>query len=176
MAETLPQLLLEKAAQWGDSKVALREKEFGIWQPVTWRGYLEHVKYFCLGLVSLGLRPEDTVGIIGDNRPEWVYAELAAQAAGSKSVGIYQDSIAEEVHYIADYADVSFLVVEDQEQVDKVLEIIDRLPRVRQVIYYDPKGLRSYDEPFLTYFPEVEERGRHFEKEHPGWFEESVAR
>ncbi len=176
MAETLPQLLVENAERWGDGRIALREKEYGIWQPVTWREYLGHVKAFCLGLVHLGLTPEDTVGIIGDNRPEWVYAELAAQAAGARSVGIYQDSIAEEVLYIADHADVTFLVVEDQEQVDKVLEVIHRLPRVRKVIYHDPRGLRNYAESVLMAFPQVEELGRAYEAEHPGWFEAAVAR
>lgn len=174
MAETLPQHLLEKAQQWGDTKVALREKEYGIWHSVTWAGYLDHVKHFCLGLVSLGLRPEETVAIIGDNRPEWVYAELAAQAAGSKSVGIYQDSTAEELFYLADYADATFIVVEDQEQVDKVLEVIDRLPRLRKVIYYDPKGLRGYQQAILMPFQSVEELGRSFAQTHPSWFEDTV--
>ena len=91
-AETIPQLLVERTHQYGDAKVALREKEYGIWQPVTWQAYLEHVKHFCLGLVSLGFDRGDTVAIIGDNRPEWIYAEIAAQAAGGKSIGIYQDS------------------------------------------------------------------------------------
>lgn len=176
MGDTLPQLLVKKAQEYGDSKVALREKEFGIWQSVTWAGYLDHVKHFCLGMVALGLKPEDTVAIIGDNRPEWVYAELAAQAAGSKAVGIYQDSIAEEVLYIADYADVSFLVVEDQEQVDKALDILDDLPRVRSVIYYDPKGLRSYEHEMLMHFPDVEALGRQYAEAHPNAFEEMVAR
>ena len=175
MSETLPQLLVNKAQEYGDSKTALREKEFGIWQSVTWAGYLDHVKHFCLGLISLGLKPEDTVAIIGDNRPEWVYAELAAQAAGSKSVGIYQASIADEVHYIADYADVSVLVVEDQEQVDKALEIMDDLPQLRSVIYYDPKGLRSYDDDILMHFPDVEALGRTYAEAHPNHFEELVA-
>jgi len=175
-AETVPQLLLERAKEYGDKKVALREKEFGIWQPVTWREYLEHVKYFCLGLVSLGLEREDTIAVIGDNRPEWIYAELAAQSAGAKSIGIYQDAIVREMVYIITHADVKFIVVEDQEQVDKILEMWDDLPGVRKVIYYDPKGLRSYQQDFLMYFYDVEELGRAFEKEHPGWFEESVAR
>lgn len=175
MGETFPQLLLEKAAQFGDGKTALREKEFGIWRAVTWTEYRDHVKYLCLGMVSLGLQPGDAVGIIGDNRPEWLYAELAAQAAGGRALGIYQDSIAEEVYYLADYGDATFLVVEDQEQVDKVLEIIDRLPRVRTVIFHDPRGLRSYDEPRLMFLPDVEDLGRAYEREHPGAFEAMVA-
>jgi long-chain acyl-CoA synthetase len=176
MAETFPQLLVEKAQELGDSKIALREKEFGIWQEVTWAGYLEHVKNFCLGLVSMGLSPADTVAIIGDNRPEWVYAELAAQSAGAHSVGIYQDAVAEEVLYILEHSDARFVVVEDQEQVDKILEIWDKLSGVEKVIYYDPKGLRSYTEPFLMHFPEVEALGKEYDQSHPDWFFESVAR
>ena len=173
--ETFPQLLVEKAQKYGDSKIALREKEYGIWQSVSWAEYLEHVKYFALGLVSMGFTPADTVAIIGDNRPEWVYAELAAQSVGGKSIGIYQDSIVDEVAYIVTHSDAKFLVVEDQEQVDKVIELWPRLHTVEKVIYYDPKGLRNYTEPYLMYFPEVEELGRAYEQEHPGWWEEKVA-
>ncbi len=173
--ETFPQLLVEKAKKYGDKKTALREKEYGIWQSVSWAEYLEHVKYFALGLVSLGFTPADTVAIIGDNRPEWVYAELAAQSVGGKSIGIYQDSIVDEVAYIVTHSDAKFLVVEDQEQVDKVIELWPRLHTVEKVIYYDPKGLRNYTEPYLMYFPDVEALGRAYEKEHPGWWEERVA-
>ena len=174
--ETLPQFLLEKARLYGDTKTALREKEFGIWQSVSWAEYLEHVKYFAMGLVSMGFDPADTVAIIGDNRPEWVYAELAAQSAGGKSIGIYQDSVVKEVAYIVTHSDAKFMVVEDQEQVDKIIELWPELHTVEKVIYYDPKGLRNYAEPYLMSFPEVEALGRDYEKAHPGWFEERVAR
>ncbi len=174
--ETFPQFLLEKARLYGEKKTALREKEFGIWQSVSWAEYLEHVKFFAMGLVSMGFTPADTVAIIGDNRPEWIYAELAAQSAGGKSIGIYQDSIVKEVAYIITHSDAKFLVVEDQEQVDKIIELWSELHTVEKVIYYDPKGLRNYTEPYLMSFPEVETLGRNFEKSHPGWFEESVAR
>jgi len=174
--ETFPQFLLEKARLYGDKKTALREKEFGIWQSVSWAEYLEHVKYFSMGLVSMGFDSAHTVAIIGDNRPEWVYAELAAQSAGGRSIGIYQDSIVKEVAYIITHSDAKFLVVEDQEQVDKIIELWPELHTVEKVIYYDPKGLRNYEEPYLMSFPEVETLGREFEKEHPGWFEEQVAR
>src|SRR5512133_2852667 len=99
MAETLPQFLLEHARQTPD-KVALRERNYGIWQPITWQQYLEHVKVVCLGLVSLGLQSTEPVAIIGDNRPEWVFAEIAAQAAGAKSIGLYQGSVVDEIVYI----------------------------------------------------------------------------
>jgi len=175
-AETLPQLLLERAQQYGDRKIALREKEYGIWRSVTWAGYLRHVQYFCLGLISMGFGGgEDTVAIIGDNRPEWVYAELAAQAAGGKSIGIYQDSIVAEVAYIITHSNCKFVVVEDQEQVDKLLEIWEQLEGVEKVIYYDPKGLRNYAEPFLLSFTAVEALGQAYEQAHPGAFEQIVA-
>ena len=174
MAETFPQFLAQHAQQSPD-KTALRLRDYGIWQSVTWKQYYEHVKYFSLGLVSLGLRPEQTIAIIGDNRPEWVMAELAAQSAGAKSIGLYQDSVVSEMIYIFNHADVSFIVVEDQEQVDKILEMWDQLEGICKVIYYDPKGLRGYTEDFLMYFPDVEDLGRKYEQQNPGWFEQRVA-
>jgi len=174
MPETLPQYLVEHAHKTPD-KFALRERNYGIWQALTWQEYLEQVKYFALGMTSLGLRPEETIAIIGDNRPEWVISELAAQSVGSKAIGIYQDSVVNEMIYIFAHADVSFIVVEDQEQVDKILEVWPQLENVRKVIYYDPKGLRNYTEDFLIYFSDVQEIGRQFEKENPGWWEERVA-
>jgi len=172
--DTLPKLLWRNAQKMGQ-KVALREKDLGIWQEITWEQYLEHVRNFSLGLVSLGLKRGDKIAIIGDNRPEWVYAELAVQAAGGVSVGIYQDSLAKEVGYIIDHSDAVFVVVEDQEQVDKILEIKDSFPRVQKVIYYDPKGLRNYREPLLLSFQEVEEQGRRFGLAHPDFFEDRLA-
>jgi len=174
MPETLPQFLFEHAQKTPD-KIALRERDYGIWQSISWREYADHVKYFALGLVSMGLVPEETIAIIGDNRPEWAMAELAAQSAGAKSIGLYQDSVVTEMVYIFNHADVSFVVVEDQEQVDKILEMWGELKGVRKVIYYDPKGLRNYTEEFLVYFPDVETLGRKYEQEHPGWFEENLA-
>jgi long-chain acyl-CoA synthetase len=174
MSETLPQFLFEHA-KTSPNKIALRERNYGIWQAISWKQYAEHVKYFSLGLVSLGLKPEETIAIIGDNRPEWVISELAAQSAGAKSIGIYQDSVVSEMVYIFNHADVSFIVVEDQEQVDKIIEMRPELKNVRKVIYYDPKGLRNYKEDFLLFFPDVEELGRAYEKENPGWFEKKLA-
>ena len=176
MPETLPQYLAMHAERTPD-KVALRERIYGIWQPVTWKQYYDHVKYFALGLHALGLEPEDTVAIIGDNRPEWLFAELAAQSMGAKSVGIYQDSVSEEVLDIVSRSDATFVVAEDQEQVDKLIEIWPQLGgQVHKVIYYDPKGLRNYTEDYLMYFLDVEALGKEYEQEHPGLYEESVAR
>ncbi|GAW92678.1 long-chain fatty acid--CoA ligase [Calderihabitans maritimus] len=174
-ADTLPKLLVAKAKRFGDKKVALREKDFGIWQEVTWEEYLQKVKHFALGLMSLGFQRGDKVAIIGDNRPEWIYSELAAQSAGGVSVGIYQDSLAKEVSYIIDHSDARFVVVEDQEQVDKILEIKDAIPKVQRVVYYEPKGLRNYNDPLLMEFTEMLELGKKFEAKHPQLFEEQVA-
>ncbi len=176
MLETLPQYLV-KRAQETPHRIALRERIYGIWQSLTWQDYYDHVKHFALGLHVLGLKPEDTVAIIGDNRPEWVITELAAQAMGAKSIGIYQDSVSEEVFDIVDRSKATFVVAEDQEQVDKMIEIWDRLEgRIHKVIYYDPKGLRNYTEDYLMYFLDVEALGKEFAAKHPDFFEEQVAK
>ena len=172
--KTLPLLLQQQAERFGHRKHALREKDYGIWQSFTWQEYYEHVKYFCLGMVSLGLERDDKISIIGDNRPEWIYAELAAQSVGAVPVGIYQDSILKEVSYIINLSRSKIVVAEDQEQCDKILDMLEELPSVEYIIYHDPKGMRTYDEPSLLYFPDVEEMGRRYEEEHPGFYEAQV--
>ncbi|MDI6906662.1 MAG: AMP-binding protein [Thermoanaerobacterales bacterium] len=171
--ETLPQLLYRNATRYG-RKVALREKDYGIWQPISWLEYLEQVRLFALGLAALGFGRGDKLAIIGDNRPEWVWSELAAQSLGGVAVGLYQDSLPRELAYVIDHSDAVLLVVEDQEQVDKMLEIKDRMPRVRRVIYYDPKGLKNYRDDLLLSFTAVQEMGGRFGEEHPGYFEAAL--
>jgi long-chain acyl-CoA synthetase len=173
-ADTFPKLLIEKANHYGSKKIALREKDLGIWQSFTWQEYLEKVKYFSLGMISLGLEPGDKISVIGDNKPEWIIAELAAQAAGGLGTGIYQDSILKEVAYIINHSETKFVIAEDQEQVDKILDMQEELPNVKKVIYYDPKGMSKYDSDLLAYFPDVMEMGREYEKSHPGQFEKNV--
>ena len=173
--DTFPKLLVRNAEIFGDRKIAMREKEFGIWQEFSWKEYHDHVKYFSLGMVSLGLQPGDKVAIIGDNRPEWVWAEVAAQAACAVPLGLYQDSTLKEVSYIIDHSDASFVVAEDQEQVDKILDMKEQLPKVRYIIYSDPRGMRGYRQPFLLDFKEVENFGRELEQRDPGLFAKSVA-
>ena len=175
MPKTLPQYLYHHAEVTPD-KIALRERLYGIWQSMTWKEYADKVKYFGLGLTKLGFNPEEAIAIIGDNRPEWVISELAAQSVGGKSIGIYQDSIVSEVLYILNHADVSFIIAEDQEQVDKIIEMWDEIENIRNVIYYDPKGLRNYTEDYLIFFSDVEALGKEYEQENPGLFEEIVAR
>jgi len=173
-ADTFPKLLVEKAKKFGTKKTALREKDYGIWQSISWEEYLEKVKYFSLGLISMGFEPEDKISIIGDNKPEWVIAELAAQCALGYGVGIYQDSILKEVAYVINHSDSKFVVAEDQEQVDKVLDMEEELPNVKKIIYYDPKGMSKYKHEKLIYFPDVIELGKEYEKKHPGTFEKNV--
>ena len=174
-ADTFPKLLARNAERLG-GRAALREKDLGIWRETSWRACQERVRDFSLGLVSLGLERGGKVAIIGDNRPEWVIAELAAQAAGAASVGIYQDSNLTEVGFVIDHSDARFIVAEDQEQVDKILGMIDQLPKVAYVVYSDPRGLRRYRHEKLLSFSEVEVRGRALAKEKPGLYDENVAR
>jgi long-chain acyl-CoA synthetase len=173
-AQSLPALLVRNAERFGNQSVALREKEFGIWQSVTWQQYLEHVRDFSLGLISLGLRPGEILGIIGDNRPEWVYAELAAQAAGVVPFGIFQDSILSEVAYIIEHSEAAMLVAEDQEQVDKILDLKEKLPRLKKIIYTDPKGLWDYEEDLLIEFSQIEKLGRELHQQEPDLFDKNV--
>jgi long-chain acyl-CoA synthetase len=173
--DTFPKLLVRNAGRFGH-RTALREKEFGIWQSFSWQEYLDAVRELSLGLVALGLERGGKVAIIGDNRPEWVMAEIAAQAAGAVSVGLYQDSNLNEVAYVIDHCDASFVVAEDQEQVDKILDMLEKLPKVRHVIYTDPRGLRGYGHPALISFEDVRARGRALHESEPARFDESVRR
>jgi long-chain acyl-CoA synthetase len=173
--DTFPKLLLRNARTIGE-RVAMREKEYGIWNSFTWRAYHAHVRDFALGLVALGVKPGDKVAVIGDNRPEWVWTELAAQAVGAASVGLYQDSNVAEVAFVIDHCDASIIVAEDQEQVDKILDMLDKLPKVRHVVFTDPRGLRKYQHPALLSFGAVEEKGRALGQQQPKLFEEHVAR
>src|SRR5699024_5455960 len=117
------------AANWPD-ETAMQEKEFGIWIEYTWRDYQYAAEHFALGMTALGLQRGDIVGIVGDNRPEWVHCELGTQAAGAMSLGIYQDSLGGEVEYLLNYARVKIIMCEDEEQVDKVLELADVCPSI----------------------------------------------
>jgi len=173
-ADTLPKLLAARAALHPEA-VALREKEYGIWQRVTWRGYLDHVRRACMGFVALGLASGDKVAILSENRREWLYAELGAMAAGAVGVGVYPTSPANEVQYVLAHSGATIVVAEDQEQVDKIREVGDQLPAVRHVVVPEMKGLRRYTDPRLLSWDELEERGERLAAERPGRFEELVA-
>lgn len=177
MAEpaTLPALLLRNAESMGD-RPAIREKDRGIWQTYTWRQYRDHVRDFALGLAALGFGRGDKLSVIGDNRPRLYWAQVAAQALGGVAVPVYQDSIGRELAYVWSHAEVSVIVAEDQEQVDKVLALREQLPALRHVVYDDPRGLTHYRHDWLQAFTAVQERGRAFGQAHPGYLEAEVAR
>ncbi|MFA5317239.1 MAG: AMP-binding protein, partial [Dehalococcoidales bacterium] len=172
--ETIPQLIRRNCELWGNH-TAMSMKDFGIWQSYDWRKYYQNVKHFSLGLISLGLETGDVAAIIGDNEPEWFWGEFAVQAAGGIATGIFVDSIPSEVKYIAAHSNCKFAIVNDQEQTDKFLEIKPELPSLKKIIYWDPKGLRNYDDPSLISFNEVIKLGREYETSHPGLFEQNVA-
>ena len=169
-SSTLPGLLARHAAEHPDD-VALREKEFGIWQKTTWAGFLGRVRAFSLGLVELGVGKGDRIAVIGDNRPEWVIAELGAQSIGALPLGLYQDSIPAELARMLEAAEARLIVAEDQEQVDKVLEVRDRVPGLEHIVYYDSRGMYGYEAPGLMAFEEVETLGDRFGDRFPYEFD-----
>jgi long-chain acyl-CoA synthetase len=175
MAEmTLPQYLARNARDF-PRRPALREKEKGIWQEWTWADYLARVRAIALGLVSLGFQRGDKLALLSDNRPELYAAMVAAEAVGGVPVPLYQDSIARELSYVIDHADARFVYAEDQEQVDKVLDLKASLPKVERIVYDDPKGMRHYTDPLLTSLEELESRGEKLHAERPAFFDEQLA-
>ena len=172
--DTLPKLLDHNARVRG-AKMAIREKDFGIWQSWTWSQMADHVRALACGLKDMGLNEGDKVVVCGDNRPNLYSAMTAIQAAGGIPVPVYQDSVAEEMQYIYEHAEARFAIVENQEQVDKVLEIKDNTPKLEQVIFGDPRGLRNYAQTFIQSYASVQERGRAFDQSNPSFYGDSVA-
>ncbi|HEY8608545.1 MAG TPA: AMP-binding protein [Noviherbaspirillum sp.] len=173
--QTFPRLLLQHARIRPDAP-AFREKDLGIWQTWTWSQVADEVRLFACGLAALGFRRGMNLAIIGDNRPRLYWAMLAAQCLGGVAVPLYQDAPAADMAYVLDDAEIDFAVVEDQEQVDKLFEIKQGMDgdRITHIIYDDPRGLRHYHQPELASFEQVQQRGRAFEKEHPGFFTHQV--
>jgi len=170
---TLPALLRRNAATIG-TRPAVREKDRGIWQTFTWAQYYEEVSAFALGLAAHGFKRGDKLSVIGDNRPRLYWAQLAAQSLGGIAVPVFQDSIASELAYVFAHAEVSVIVAEDQEQVDKVLSLKDQLPGLKLVVYDDPRGMRNYDSALLRSFEEVQAAGRTFGFERAGYVESEI--
>jgi long-chain acyl-CoA synthetase len=172
---TLPKLLQRNAEQ-DPGGAGIREKSRGVWQTYSWETYRDNVRDLALGLASLGFQRGDKLSVVGDNRPQLYFAQLAAQALGGVSVPVYQDSIASELVFVLNHAETSIIVAEDQEQVDKALSLKDQLPRLRWIIYDDPRGLSFYDDPILRSFKSVLEEGRKFGQAHSGFYEAEVAK
>jgi long-chain acyl-CoA synthetase len=172
--DTFPRLLLDHATRRGTSP-AMREKDFGIWQTYSWGQVADEVRALACGLAALGLQRGEHLAIIGDNRPRLYWAMAAAQCLGGIPVPLYQDAPAEEMGFVLQDADVRFAVVEDQEQVDKLLELRERLPALKLLIYDDARGLRHYAPDVLRNYDDVQREGRAYDAEHPGFFEKTVA-
>ncbi|HCH1538198.1 long-chain fatty acid--CoA ligase [Vibrio parahaemolyticus] len=171
--DTFPKVLQHNAKHWPE-QVAMREKEFGIWREFTWQDYENRVKWMALALQDLGIGEQDVVGLLGDNRPEWVWGELAAHAIKGYSLGIYQDSMHEEVAYLINYAKAKVVIAEDEEQCDKLLELGDEIPSVEYIIYCDPRGMRKYDDPRLIDVEKIYQKGQQIDKSDPNKYPSMV--
>ncbi|HUL38173.1 MAG TPA: AMP-binding protein, partial [Thermodesulfobacteriota bacterium] len=141
---TLPQILFKQAKELGTRKIAIREKMYGIWQAYNWEDYFRYTKSVALGLFTLGLKRGENIGIISDNHPEWLFSELGAQAIGAITVNFFTSSTAKELTTMLNRIQAAYVVAQDQEQVDKLLEMKEHLSHVRKVIYVDPTGMRTY--------------------------------
>ena len=157
--DTFPKLLLRNARLRG-RRPAVRRKDLGIWQTWTWEDVRDEVRDFAIGLSGLGFRPGDKLAIVGSNRPRLYWAMVAAQSLGGVPVPVYSDSVADEMAFVLEHAEVRFAMVEDQEQVDKLLSIADRLPKLEEIVYDETRGLRDYDHSHLHSFETVAAAGR----------------
>ncbi|MDQ4053578.1 MAG: AMP-binding protein [Actinomycetota bacterium] len=173
-AATFPLLLAERAAERPDG-IALQEKLYGIWQPITWRAYADRVRDVAHGFASLGVTRGEVVAVLGDNRPEWLISELAAQSIGAAVVGIYPTSLDEEIRHILDISQARVVVAEDQEQVDKLIKVKSHVAGLETVVFYDPHGLEDYREDYLVDFTTLEQRGHAWGSERPGWLDQQMA-
>ena len=172
--DTLPKLLSHNASKWPD-EVALREKDFGIWNAYTWADYNARVRCFALAMAELGIGPGDVVGLIGDNRPDWIMGEVAAHAAGAMSLGMYRDALDDEVAYLIGYAGCKLVIAEDEEQVDKFLNLGDRVPTIERIVYCDRRGMRKYHDPRLMDVADFVALGKKAFADSPGRYDRMVS-
>src|SRR5262249_14597045 len=171
--DTIPKLFHSRVADWGP-KTAFREKRLGIWRATSWRDYGEHAKWTGLGLVSLGLQRGEVVSILAETTPEWLVADMGVMGAGGVSNGIYPTDAAKQVEYILNDSGSRFLFVENEEQLDKYLEVRERCPQIRKVIIFDLEGLANFSDPQVMSFDELMALGRNYEADHPKLWEELV--
>jgi len=171
--DTLPKLFRHVAAERGD-KVAMREKHLGIWRAISWREYYDNARHVGLGLVALGLRPRDVVSIIADNCPEWLFADLGTLSAGGVTNGIYTTDSARQVEYIVNDSSTRFFFAENEEQLDKILEVRPRCPQLAKIVVFDMEGLHGFTDEQVMPFPELLELGARYDREHPGAFDAMV--
>ena len=172
-AETFPRCLLDQA-QRNSGKPAIREKYLGIWQTWTWSDVSSEVRALACGLAAKGFKRGDKLALIGDNRPRLYWSMSAAQCLGGIPVPMYQDSVADELQFVVEHAEVRFAVAENQEQVDKLLEIKDRCPNLEFIIYCDPRGIRDYSQEFLIDFDSLQKDGQEFETKQQSFFVDEI--
>lgn len=168
---TFPQILSRQAERLGSGNIAIREKAYGIWQTYDWKEYLRYTKLVCLGLISIGLKRGENVGMILDNHPEWLFSELGAQAAGAVTINLFSSATAGELISGLNRIHAVHVFVQDQEQVDKLLEKRDELSYIKRVIYIDPTGMRTYEnDPWLISFSQLLELGNKIDENQPDLF------
>lgn len=170
---TIPRLFWKRVGQWSD-RTALREKVYGIWREISWREYGQHAKYVGLGLIELGLSRGDRIAIISENNPEWLYSDMGILAAGGVTVGIYPTDSPNQVEYVLNHSGAKFYIAEDEEQLDKVLEVRDTIPRLQKIIIMDMKGLRHFSDPMTISFDELLTMGKKLDDHQPGLFRERL--
>jgi long-chain acyl-CoA synthetase len=173
--DTFPKLLLHNAARWPD-EVALREKDYGIWHGYTWRDYRDRVGEIAFGLKALGLERGEVVGLIGRNRPNWLWSELAAHSLGAMTIGVYEDVLPDEAAYLLGFSGARIVLAEDEEQVDKLLQLGDRLPDLRWIVYHDDRGMRKYTAPRLVSWQRLLDQGAKLRAEQPDLVEGEIAK
>jgi long-chain acyl-CoA synthetase len=171
---TWPKLLKYNYEQYGERRKAMRYKYLGIWQPYTWKDYYLNVKYLALGMIALGLEAGDKALIIGDNAPEYYFAQLAVQCNHGISVGLYSDFTPQEIKFVANNSQPVFIIAQDQEQLDKLMLIKNELSFLKKIIYWRYKGLSHYQDAFLIGFREVLKLGQDYDEKHPGIFEKNI--
>lgn len=174
---TLPRLLSKQAEVLGRDAVAIREKAYGVWHAYNWEDYLRYVRHAALGLASLGVRRGENVVLVVNNHPEWLFSELGAQAIGAVTINLFTSSIPEELRTSLQRTQAVLVVAQDQEQVDKLIEIRARIPQVRKVVYIDPTGMRSYrEEEWLLSYADLLRAGEERDREAPDLFSREIAR
>jgi long-chain acyl-CoA synthetase len=169
--DTLPQILMKQSERLGSEATAIREKAYGIWQTYSWLDYYRYVKHTGLGLSNIGLKRGENIGIVTNNIPEWLFCEIGCQSVGGVSLNLFTSSVPEELCHALGRIKASYVIAENQEQVDKLIETRERLSHVRRVIYIDPTGMRTYrDNPWLISFSDLLEIGEKLDRENPDLF------
>ncbi len=171
---TVPRFFFQRAAELG-SRTAMRYKEFGLWNDITWAEYAGKVRQAAMGLCALGLMPGEVVATIGENCPEWLYTDLGAMAAGGISVGIYTTNAAEECQYILEHSEAKIYVVENEEQLDKALEVRGSCPKLKKIVVIDTEGLRHFSDDMVIDYQGLLAMGAEHDAANPGLFEKRLA-